>query len=425
MLTALLLCLLSGTDENSSSRSPNVILILTDDLGYGDLGCYGATDLSTPHLDRMADEGTRFTDFSVVAPLCTPSRVSFMSGRYPGRVGLATGVLRPESQIGLPGGEFTLGELFHNAGYATCYIGKWHLGFVPGLRPMDQGFEHYFGVLHNLDPPETAFFESQGGTPILRGDEVIARPAVPARLTGLYTTEALSFIDSHRERPFFLLLSHQMPHKPFDASPAFRGKSARGLYGDVIEELDGSTGQILDRLRALGLADRTLVLFTSDNGPERNTTGSAGALRGTKHTVYEGGLRVPLIAWWPAHVPAGRESDAFLTALDLLPTLSSLTGARRPEGAPPLDGLDCSAVMLGKPGADSPRSTLFSLYGYLANRRISARRGDWKLHLTDRPELYDLSQDLSEQRNLAAQHPDIVRELTEAYTAWRTETNTP
>jgi arylsulfatase A-like enzyme len=228
-------------------------------------------------------------------------------------------------------------------------------------------------------------------------------------MTGLYTAEALKFIEASRERPFFLYLGHAMPHLPFDASPKFKGKSQRGLYGDVVEELDDSTGQILDKLRALGLAERTLVIFTSDNGPERNTPGSAGPLRGTKHTVYEGGLRVPCIAWWPGHVPSGRACDEFVSTLDLLPTFARLAGTE-PKLAT-LDGFDISPVLLGEKGAHSPRTTLYSLYGYGKNRFESMREGRWKLHLGPTPKLYDLRGDFTESADVAAQHPEIVQRL--------------
>lgn len=405
-LLASLLIILAVT---ASAAPPNVILINCDDLGYGDLACYGARDIRTPHLDRMAAEGTRFTDFSVTTALCTPSRAALMTGKYPGRVGLAVGVLRPDAQTGLAGSETTLAEIFKTAGHATGCIGKWHLGFLKGMRPMDQGFDSYYGVLHNLDKFETSVFEKEGGMPVLRGDAVEKRPAVPAEMTGLYTAEALRFIEQHREQPFFLYLGHAMPHIPFDASPKFKGKSQRGLYGDVIEELDDSTGQILDKLRALNLADKTLVIFTSDNGPERKTPGTAAPLSGTKLTVHEGGLRVPCIAWWPGKVPAQRVCDEFVSTLDLMPTFAHLIGTSAP---PQLDGFDQSDLLLGHAGAKSARSTLYSLYGLKDRRLESMRDGRWKLHLGTQPKLFDLQTDVSETTDVAAQHPEIVQKLT-------------
>ncbi|MFZ4768189.1 MAG: sulfatase, partial [Roseimicrobium sp.] len=394
-------------------------VILADDLGYGDLGCYGAKDIRTPQLDRMAAEGTRFTDFSVTSALCTPSRASLMTGKYPGRVGLATGVLRPDAQNGLAGSEITLAEVMKSAGYATGCIGKWHLGFAPGMRPMDQSFDSYYGVLHNLDHWETVVFEKEGGMPVLRGDEVEKRPAVPAEMTGLYTAEALRFIDANREHPFFLYLGHAMPHLPFDASPKFKGKSQRGLYGDVVEELDDSTGQILDQLRTLGLAEKTLVLFTSDNGPERKTPGTAAPLRGTKHTVLEGGLRVPCLAWWPGRVAAGRVCGEFVTTLDVLPTFAAFVGT---ECQHAVDGYDISAVLLSQDGARSPRTTLYSLYAINQNRLESFREGRWKLHLTTPPQLFDLSRNPAEAPDVAAQHADVVQRLSAVAVRLREET---
>jgi arylsulfatase A len=394
-----------------AATPPNIVLINCDDLGYGDLACYGAKDIRTPHLDRMAREGTRFTDFSVTSALCTPSRASLMTGKYPGRVGLATGVLRPDATTGLAGSETTLAEILKPAGYATACIGKWHLGFRPGMRPMDQGFDTYYGVMHNLDKNETVFFDKDGGMPILRGDVVERRPAVPAEITGLYTVEALRFIEANRAHPFFLYLGHAMPHIPFDASPRFKGQSARGLYGDAVEELDDSTGQILQKLRVLGLAEKTLVLFTSDNGPERNNPGTAFPLRGTKHTVLEGGLRVPLIAWWPGRIPATRVCDEFVSTLDLLPTFARLVGNTAVPAH--LDGHDITPVLLGSPGAHSPRTTLYSLYGLNQQRRLeSVREGASKLHLTTPPQLYDLARDPAESTNIASAHADVVAHLT-------------
>lgn len=285
------------------------------------------------------------------------------------------------------------------------------------MWPLDQGFDTYYGVLHNLNKFETVFFDAEGGMPILRGDRVETRPADPAQITSLYTREALAFIDKNRERPFFLYLAHAMPHIPFDALSKFNVRSGRGLYGDAVEELDNGTGRILERLRSLGLDKTTLVLFTSDNGPERNTPGSAAPLRGTKHTVYEGGLRVPFLSRWPGKVPAGRTCGQFVNALDILPTLARIMG--EPVKPPrPLDGFDVSPVLLGEENAKSPRQTLFALYGLNKNRRESIRSGNWKLRLSDPPELNNLAADLAESRNLAAEHEEIEAKMKSQYAAW-------
>lgn len=399
---------------------PNIILINCDDLGYGDIAPYGATDIRTPHLDRMAAEGLRLTDFSVTAPLCTPSRASLMTGKYPGRVGLATGVLRPSAIRGLAGEEVTLAEVFKSRDYTTGCIGKWHLGFLPGMRPRDQGFDSYYGVLHNLDIYETVYFDAVGGMPIHRNEDVVSRPAVPAEITGLYTAEALTFIEQHQDEPFFLYLGHAMPHIPFDASPRFKGKSDRGLYGDCIEELDDSTGQILAKLRELDLAANTLVIFTSDNGPERRTPGTAAPLQGTKHTVFEGGLRVPFLAWWPGQVPAGQVSSEFVSALDLLPTFAALTDAT--DLPTELDGVDRSAVLLGNTPMATTRPALYSRYGRGKNAKESMRQGPWKLHLYAAPQLYHLTTDLGEATNVADQHADVVTQLSAQAVALRQAT---
>jgi arylsulfatase A-like enzyme len=403
------------------AAGPNVILINCDDLGFGDIGCNGAKDIRTPYLDRMAAEGMRLTDFSVTSALCTPSRASLMTGKYPGRVGLASGVLRPDAKNGLASSEITLAEVLKTSGYTTGCIGKWHLGFVPGMRPRDQGFDSYFGVLHNLDHWETDFFINEGGTPVLRDDTVIQRPAVPAEMTEMYTRETLQFIEANRDRPFFLYLGHAMPHLPFDASSRFKGQSERGLYGDTVEELDDSTGQILEKIRALGLAEKTLVIFTSDNGPERKTPGTAAPYRGTKHTVLEGGLRVPCILWWPGKVPSGVVCDEFLTTLDIMPTLARLTGAQL-SSLEKLDGFDMSSVLLGHKGARSQRETLYSLYSINQKRLESFREGRWKLHLTTPPELYDLVSNVTEAVNVATEYPETVNRLSESARRIREET---
>ena len=291
-----------GEAGRSNEKPPNFIIILTDDQGYQDLGCYGSPNIKTPCIDRMAQEGVRFTDFYSAAPICSPSRAALLTGCYPSRIGLGNWVQRPDSRIGIGRDEVTLAELLKGRGYATACIGKWHLGFLSPFVPTSQGFDYYFGVYHNLDL-ERDYLAGQGGVPILRNGQVVKRPADPAELTELYTDEAIGFIRSNKGGPFFLYLAHTMPHQPLGVSERFKGKSAGGLYGDVIECLDWSTGRILDTLRELEIDSRTIVVYTSDNGPGPGA--SALPLRGRKLTTYEGGLRVPCIVWGPGQVARG------------------------------------------------------------------------------------------------------------------------
>lgn len=390
---------------------PNFIIILADDLGYHDLGCYGSP-MQTPRLDRMAAEGMRFTDFYSAAPVCTPSRAALLTGCYGQRVGLPE-VLFPEDRIGLNPEEITLAELLGRRGYATACIGKWHLGHHPPFLPLRHGFDYFFGVPYSNDM--TPF-------PLMRGDRVIEQPARQETLTERYTTEALAFIARHRDRPFFLYLPHTAPHVPLRVSERFRGASGYGLYGDVVMSLDWSTGEILDRLRTLHLDERTLVVFTSDNGPavfKGREGGSAYPLRGGKPLVWEGGMRVPCLMRWPGRIPAGRTCTELAVMFDLYPTLARLAGARVPADRV-IDGKNIWPLMAGRRGARTPHRAFF----YFRGERLEAvRAGKWKLHLEQKliengrlidrllPRLYDLEADVGETRNVAPDHPDIVRRL--------------
>lgn len=427
---------------------PNFIVILADDLGYGDLGCYGSPSIRTPRLDWMAVEGVRLTDFHVTASICSPSRASLLTGRYAQRAGLPF-VLFPTERKGLAPEEITLAELLKERGYATACIGKWHLGFLPPFQPMRQGFDYFFGLPYSNDSakqPEGQPFNpvlAPVDLPLLRGSEVLEAPANQETLTERYTEEAIRFIRENRGRPFFLYLAHTFPHKPLHASDRFRGKSRGGLYGDTVECIDWSTGRILDTLKELGLDQQTLVFFTSDNGPApsgqfkggQGGGGSAGPLRGLKFTSYEGGFRVPAICRWPGRIPAGFVCDELTTSMDLLPTLAKLAGAKLPRNRV-LDGKDIWPL-LTKPGRRSPHGLLCY---YLDNQLQAVRRGQWKLFLEEReyptlttimytnrievmhrhfplrdqPSLYDLKTDLGESRDVAAEHPDIVKRLTKA-----------
>jgi len=392
----------------SAEKSPNFIIIFTDDQGYQDLGCFGSPNIRTPNIDRMAAEGTKFTDFYVAAPLCTPSRAALMTGRYPRRVGLAKGVLRPNSTRGIDPAVTTIAELLKSRGYATCCVGKWHLGFVGPYRPTRQGFDYYYGLYHNLDEPEAEHFDDVGGVPVMRNDEVALRPATPDVLTDLYTKEAIGFIRRNRERPFLLYLAHTMPHVPLGVSKKFAGKSAGGLYGDVIECLDWSTGRILDTLREVGLDSNTIAIYTSDNGPSPRATGSALPLRGRKHTTFEGGMRVPCVMWAPGRIPAGRVCGEVATSMDFYPTFAKLAGAALPANEV-IDGMDIYPLMAGQSGAKSPHEAFFFHNG--RGRLKAVRAGKWKLHLEKDPVLNDLHADIGEETNVADEHPEIVKRL--------------
>ena len=437
---ALLPCLDVRAQEAPTDSLPNFVLVFADDLGYGDLGAFGSDVHRTPHLDRMAAEGLRLTSFYATSGVCTPSRASLMTGAYPRRVSLdvnakrygETGrqVLFPVAHEGLHPDEATLAEVLKGRGYATACIGKWHLGDQPPFLPTRQGFDVYFGIPYSndMDRPYAPL-------PLLRGEEVVETRSDQNLLTQRYTDEAIGFIERHaRERPgepFFLYLPHAMPHNPTAASEPFRGRSKNGRYGDAVEEIDASTGRILEALERLGLAENTLVLFTSDNGAASRWGGSNAPLRGFKGSTMEGGMRVPALAWWPGHVPAGTTSDAMATTMDVLPTFAALAGAPLPER--PLDGHDVRPILFGEPGAASPYEAFFY---YMKDQLQAVRAGRWKLHLPleekyaniHRHEtsasgalLVDLASDLGESTNLAAEHPEVVACLTALADSARTD----
>jgi len=421
-----ILCIPLLIETALAKDKPNVIFILVDDQGYYDLGCYGATEVRTPRIDGIAAEGVRFTDYYAAAPICSPSRAGLLTGCYPRRVGNATWVHRADSATGIHPNEITLAELFQANGYATACIGKWHLGFHKPFLPRQQGFDHYFGILHNLDDVEVVYFKDKGGVPLLRNGKVVKRPANPAELTRLYTDEAIAFIEKNKEQPFFLYLPHTMLHRPLGVSERFRGSSRWGEYGDAIQELDHHTGRLVDRLDKLGLAKSTIVIYASDNGrgPGRN---AQQPIKGSKLTTYEGGIRVPAIAWGPGvGIRAGHECAAVVHAMDWYPTLATLAGIKVPSG-PILDGRDLSNLLTGKtdkiplPSAGSLNSSLplrrpwnppaewaalverveyqnaffyHGSHGALA----AVRSGPWKLFLNPKPTLYNLVDDPGEKR---------------------------
>jgi len=401
------------------------VLIFADDQGYQDIGCFGSPKIKTPNLDRMAAEGMRLTDFYVGAPVCSASRASLMTGCYCARVSV-TGVFFPNrSRKGLNPKEITVAEVLKSKGYATACVGKWHLGDEKPFLPTRQGFDSYFGIPYSNDMSIT--LEGRRGPPLMRDEQIVEHPAVQATLTRRYTEEGVEFIRAHKDRPFFLYMPHTMPHVPLFASEKFKGTSARGLYGDVIEEIDWSVGQILGTLRELGLAENTLVVYTSDNGPwlsKGDHGGCALPLRDGKFTTWEGGMREPCIAWWPGKVPAGTSCGEVAATMDVLPTFAKLAGAKVPDDRI-IDGKDISPLLFGREGAKSPHATYFF-------RNAAVRAGKWKLHLSGRdtvkkrpdqvfPALYDLSTDIGEDHNVAAENPQLVERLTKLILEHREE----
>ncbi len=394
------------------AKKPNVVVILCDDLGYGDLGCYGSK-IRTPNLDRMAADGARFTNFCSADPVCSPSRAALLTGRYPTRVGVPR-VFFPQDQNGLNLDESTLADLLKAQNYKTMCIGKWHLGRPPEYLPTRRGFDEYFGIPYSNDMNPRV---------LMHNTEVIEDPARLETLTQRYTEQALKFIGENRDSPFFLYLPQTFPHIPLGASDRFRGKSPEGLYGDVVEELDWSVGEIRRALKQNGVEQNTLVLFTSDNGPWYQ--GSPGKLRGRKNTTYEGGVREPFLAAWPGKIPKGRVCNGLASMLDILPTVARLCGAALPSK--PLDGIDIWPLLTGQKESIEREVLL-----YFDNWDLQcARWMNWKLHIARhntaayapappggrysftlaRPELYNLASDPDESYDVAAENPQIVAEI--------------
>ena len=419
-LFVLLVALLATT---STARPPNVVVIFIDDMGYGDIGPFGATKQRTPHLDRMAKEGMKLTSF-YATPVCSVSRAQMMTGCYGARVSVP-GVYFPGQSVGLNPSEVTVAERLKEKGYATQMVGKWHLGDQPEFLPTRQGFDHYYGIPYSNDMLKKSAETKVPVVPVLRDEKVaeLMDGEGQRRMVELYTKEAVDFIGRNKDQPFYLYFAHNAVHTPIWPGAAFAGKSQNGRFGDWVEEVDWSVGQVLDTLRAQGLDKDTLVVFTSDNGPwltKGTDGGSAGPLRGGKGSTWEGGVRVPTLAWWPGRVPAGSVNDAVAATIDLLPTFVALAGGTVPA-TPVIDGRDITPILLGQ-SKESAREAHY----YFASYDLQAvRQGRWKLALSPQSDglgknaaktaaglrLYDLDAEIGEQTDVAAQHPEVVAKL--------------
>ena len=448
MLLLVLPALFAGPYPAWGADGPNVVLIYCDDLGYGDLGCFGSTICRTPNLDKMAAEGVRFADFYVSSPVCSASRAALLTGAYHERVGIR-GALGPKDRQGLNHSESTLAELLRAKGYATGIAGKWHLGHHPSQLPTRHGFDEYLGLPYSNDmgPNHPESPRAYPPLTLIEGDRPVIANVTPLdqrELTRKYADRAVDFIRRNKDRPFFFYLAPSMPHVPLSVSKEFEGKTGRGLYADVVAEVDDSVGRVLATLKELGLDDKTLVIFASDNGPwlsYGDHAGSAGPLREGKGTTYEGGIRVPMIARWPGRFPAGSTCREPVATIDILPTVAALTHAPLPPR--PIDGKDITPLLRGTPGARSPHDALFFYYD--DGQLQAMRAGRWKLlfphtsrtmigqgpGLGGHPgkyvaqkvglELYDLETDLGETRNLATDHPEVVEKLQSRADAIRDE----
>lgn len=413
-------------EEAGSRRPPNFIFILTDDQGYGDLGCYGAEDLATPHCDRLAAEGVRFTSFYTCSPVCTPSRAALLTGRYPVRSGL-TRVLWPYSRTGIGANEITIAEALRAVGYATACIGKWHLGGAREHLPPRHGFDTFYGMPYSNDMNWRRL--APYPAPLMRDGEIVEQPVDLNTLTRRYTEEALRFMREQRGRPFFLYLAHTMPHVPLGVSKEFVGTSRRGLYGDVIAEIDWSVGRIVERIRELELERDTILVYASDNGPwlwKGAHGGSAGGLREGKGTTFEGGVRVPCIVWGPGYVPGGRVENTPAIILDWFPTFLRLAGAGVPADRA-IDGRDLGGVLAGtgERGGDE--------FFFFCRESVHAyRSGPWKFirpfsgivymkRIRHPRLLFRIDEDPAERRNLAHDYPEVVSRMTERTRAFERE----
>ena len=439
---AIIVCILffgctTSKESKKKVSTPNIIIIFTDDQGYQDVGVFGSPLINTPHLDQMAKDGIRFTNFYSASPVCSPSRAALMTGAYPVRVGVPR-VLWPNRPGGLSSQELTMADMLKAKDYATACIGKWHLGDEPEYLPNTQGFDSYYGIPYSNDMsvnPSAKVHDKvlfrEGMTldslrevkwraskvPLFEQDAIIEYPVDQSTLTKRYTENAVDFITANKDAPFFLYLAHTMPHIPLFASKEFKGKSARGLYGDVIEEIDWSAGKILETLETLGIAENTLVIYTSDNGPwnlKNGHGGSALPLRGFKFQTYEGGMRVPMIAQWKGQIPANTICNEVASTIDLLPTIAHLADGELSERA--IDGKNIWKLLSGEK-VNSPHEDGF--YYYKDTIAEAIRVKDWKLRVVeDNIELFNLASDVSEATNVAESYPEVVEKLRQKLNAF-------
>jgi arylsulfatase len=441
-----------GGAAGATTIKPNIVIIFTDDQGYADVGKFGAEGFKTPNLDRMADEGAIFRNFHVAQPVCSASRAALLTGCYPNRIGIH-GALGPHTKVGIGNHEMTLAQLLKGQGYATAIFGKWHLGDSRRFMPLRHGFDEYFGLpmsndywpghpdlITNLPAAIAAMKREYPNLPIYDGEKIF-RPEMTIadlnQLTTWYTERAVKFIEKNKAHPFFLYVAHNMPHVPLGVSEKFRGKTERGLYGDVIEEIDWSVGQILEALKRNGLDENTWVIFTSDNGPwlcYGNHAGSAKPLREGKSTNWEGGTREPCVMRWTGHIPAGSDSWDMLMTIDLFPTIAKLVGAKLPRHK--IDGLDVWPIISRQAGAKNPHEAYWFYYEDNELQAVTTSDGRWKLQMphtyvtlagkpggkdgvpvpyahrkVEKEELYDLAHDIGETTDVSAQYPEIVRQL--------------
>ncbi len=402
---------------------PNIILMNCDDLGYGDLGCYGSSVNQTPALDRLAQDGIRFTDFYMASPVCSPSRGAMMTGCYPRRIGFGTfegrWVLFPGQPVGLSPDEITMADILKDQGYATLHVGKWHCGDQPDFLPTRHGFDNYYGVPFSNDMGRQISKEYPP-LPLMDDEAVIQEQPDQAALTERYVERAVRFMRSNKDKPFFLYFAHMYVHRPIYAPERFLKQSKNGRYGAGVECVDWSMSVLLNELHELGLEENTLVIFTSDNGSRTHGEGGSNApLRGTKGTTWEGGQRLPCIMRWPGMIPAGGESGEIVTAMDFLPTFARIAGAEPPQDRI-IDGRDILPLMRQEEGAVSPHEAFFY---YIMDQLEAVRVGRWKLHVRkgkeEVKELYDLDADIAESTNVYADHPAVVAELTAKIAACR------